>query len=86
MSNSVVKTDRDVRKFLRENGIKPSVENVQRIGKEIRRTQGENESVDKIHKELEREGKASPLYDNRGDARARTKRDVERELRRRSRG
>ncbi len=46
MSNSAGNTNRDVRKFCRENGIKPSAANVELIGKEVRRTEQGNERHD----------------------------------------
>jgi len=46
MSNSLGNCNRDIRKFCRENGIKPSAANVDLIAKEVRRTSQDNERHD----------------------------------------
>lgn len=51
MSNAAGNTNKDVRRFLREHGVKPTVGNVERIGREVRRSQSENERVERIAKE-----------------------------------
>ena len=62
MSNSVGNTNRDVRKFCREHGIKPNAANVDIISREVRRTENENERLSKMHQEI-----GSPkLVDNFG--------------------
>ena len=51
MSNSHGNTDRDVRKWLRKMGVKPSLDNVEAIGREVRRTQNEDEAVERRARE-----------------------------------
>lgn len=80
MPNSVGKTNKDVRKFLRECGVPPTVANVERIGREIRRTEAEGERVEKIHREIERETGRPALIDERGDVGKRVKAHVQREM------
>lgn len=62
MSNSYGNTNKQVRRFLREHGIPPTMGNVERIGKEVRRSQTENERVERIAKETGRAG----TFDARG--------------------
>lgn len=79
MSNSAGNTNRDVRKFLRDHGIKASASNVELIGREVRRTMAQNEAVDKMHKEL-----GTGLRDRKGrDAREVAKARVKRKLKER---
>ena len=82
-------TDRDVRKFLREVGMKPNAENVDRIGRELRRTSQENERVERIAREGGRGGIRDPHLpgspDTTGPVEDRVKHDVAREQRRRDR-
>lgn len=54
-SNSHGNDNRGVRRFLRENGVAPTAANVERIGRELRRTPAQNEALVKRHKEMERE-------------------------------
>ncbi len=51
MPNSVGKTKRDVMKYLRATGQKCDAANVERVGKEVRRTESENRQVERIHRE-----------------------------------
>jgi len=81
MSNSGGNTGRDVRKFCRENGIKPSLENVHRLGKEFRRTAQDNERMDRMHKQAG----TGKLRDEKGDVHSRVKAQVEHEMRNRNR-
>ncbi len=74
-------TNRDVRKFLRESGVKANAANVERIGREVRRTSAENERVDAIGRELN-----LGTQDERGKVGERVKRAVAREMRRRGSG
>ncbi len=83
MPNSIGKTDSQIRKFLRENGVTPNVSNVERIGREIRRTEGENATVERIHRELERERGIPATRDERGDVRARVKESIKRKIKKR---
>lgn len=80
MPNSVGKTDRDVRKFIREMGGVANKANVERIGREIRRTEQENERVEKIAKEV-----GFGTQDERGPVEERVRRKVLREQARRGR-
>ena len=73
MSNAHGNDGRGVRKFLRESGIKPTVANVEKMSKELRRSQSENERVDRIAKE--RGGPST--VDARGDVHERVRKIVE---------
>lgn len=74
-------TDRDVRKFLRDLGVKANLSNVELIGKEIRRTASENERVEREAKE-----RGEGLRDPHGPVtHERVSRSVELERRRRNR-
>jgi len=44
-------SNRDVRKFLRKQGMKPSVENVNRMSRELGRTRAENDRMDERGRE-----------------------------------
>jgi len=80
-TNSAGNTDSDVRKFCREHGIKPSADNVETIGREVRRTERENEHVERRWKEQGR----PRLADNKGrDVEALRKAQVQRELAKRN--
>ena len=81
MPNSHGKTNAQVRKFLRENGIKPTCANVDRIGTEIRRTEAENRQVERIAKERGMDG----TRDKHGPVGPRVREAVQRELRERRR-
>ena len=70
---------RSVRKFLRENGIKPSLANVERMGREVRRTAQDNERMDRMHKQAG----TGRLRDEKGDVHSRVKAQVEHEMRNR---
>lgn len=52
LTNSAGNTAKDVRKFLRKHGVAPNVAMVERIQREVSRTQSQNERVVAIHKEL----------------------------------
>lgn len=80
-SNSAGNTGRDIRRFCRENGIPPTMDNVERIGREVRRTEAENERVERIARETGRGG----TYDEHGDVHARVRGDVARDMERRRR-
>lgn len=84
-NNSYGNDNRGIRRFLRENGVPPTVANVERIGKELRRTESQNDKVVKIHKEMEREHGIAATVDHKGDVHARVKRHVQRELEKRDR-
>lgn len=77
MSNSAGNTKRDVMRFLRESGVPPTVANVERIGREIRRTHAQNEQVDRIHKEIEATRGVPSTVDEKGDVHARVRKIVE---------
>lgn len=66
MPNSVGKSNKEVRRFLRESGVAPTAANVERIGPEIRRTEAENDRVVREHKEMERERGIPSTTDLRG--------------------
>ena len=76
MTNSYGNDGRGVRKFLRENGIKPSMANVERISREVRRSESENRSVERIAKETGR----GELRDEKGPVHPRVKAAVKKEL------
>ena len=76
--NSVGKTGRDVRKFCREVGVKPTAANVEKMGRELRRTEAENENVGRIAKESGRGG----TYDEKGKV---TRERIKRNIQKRSR-
>jgi hypothetical protein len=78
-SNSAGNTNRDIRKFLREQGVKANAANVELIGREVRRTEAQNEQMDRIGREIARETGHSGLVNRQGQdagkaARERTKR------------
>ncbi len=78
MSNSVGNDSKSVRKWLRSIGVPPTAGNVERIGKEVRRSESENRRVEQQAKETGRGG----TYDMRGrDAHKVAERTVRRELR-----
>lgn len=81
MTNSYGNTNRDVRKFLREHFVKPTAGNVEKYGREIRRTETENERVISRAKEI---GGPSTV-DAGGDAKARAVAYVQRQLAKRKR-
>ena len=80
MSNSAGNTNRDLRRFCREVGIKPSAGNVEKMGREVRRTMSQNEQVNRIAKE---QGKG--LRGKHGDVGPQVKERVAREMRNRER-
>lgn len=80
MSNSHGNSDKQIRKFLRENGVPPTMANVERIGREVRRTEAQNERVERIHKELEAQGKAARLSDEKGDVIRRVQESLRRKM------
>lgn len=83
MPNSVGNTGKQVRKFLRSRGVKPTIANVERIQREVTRTQTENERVQRIAKEQARARGESGTYDSRGqDVHARIRERVQRDLER----
>ena len=49
--SSVGNTNRDLRRFCRENGVPPTIANIERIGREVRRTESQNERVVRESKE-----------------------------------
>ena len=75
MSNAAGNTNRDVRKFLRSIGVKPTAENVERIGREVRRSESQNEAAERIGREV-----APGLRDERGDVVKRVSERVRRDL------
>ena len=81
MSNSAGNTGRDVRRFLREHGVKPTAANVDRIGREIRRSAAENERVNRAANESGRGG----ARDHKGPVDERVRAKVLREIERRDR-
>ena len=87
MGNSIGNTDRDVRKFLREQGMKANAENVDRIGRELRRTQQENERHDERYKDVGlRDAHLPGSPDTTGPVDPRVRERIQRELKRRKRG
>lgn len=85
MPNSVGNTNKDIRKFCREVGVKPTVANVEKMQREVTRTQTENERLVRHHKEMERERGLPSVVDNRGDVAARVRARVQRDLKNRGR-
>ena len=82
MPRSVGKTARDIRKFCRTAGVKPSLANVERIQREVARTESENDTVDRVAKETGRGG----LRDERGPIGDRAKDALRRRMARESEG
>lgn len=78
--SSAGNTGRDIRRFLREVGVKPSVSNVERIGREVRRTEAQNEALERTYREMAAERGLPLTVDERGDVKARVKRAVKRKL------
>lgn len=78
MSNSHGNTSRDVRRFLRSVGVKPSVDNVERIGREVRRTEAQNERQEVLGREM-----GLGPRDGGGDVKSRVERQVRAEMARR---
>ncbi len=76
-------SDRSLRIFLRQSGIRPTVANMERIGREVNRTQTQHETVERIHRELESEKGIHDTVYGRGDGKARVKAKVKRDLQRR---
>ena len=89
MSNTHGNDNRGVRKFLRSINMKPSVENVERIGRELRRTEQENEHMDRIGKEQGRTRLEDPhlpgTHNDTGNVEERVREQVQREMRERKR-
>ena len=83
MPNSTGKTNKEVRRFLRECGEKPNVANVERVGREIRRTRQEHERHEAVSREIERATGRPDTIDAGGDVKARMKARVQAELARR---
>lgn len=80
-SNSYGNTGKQVRKFLRENGYKPTVGMVERVQREVSRTESQNEAIDRVHKEMERERGVPATVDMKGrDASEAVRRAVQRQL------
>lgn len=81
MSNAHGNDNRGVRRWLREMGYRPTVGMVERVQREVSRTQTQHENVARIHREISRETGAPTTVDMKGrDAKARAKRIVEREI------
>lgn len=83
ITNSHGNDNRGVRKFCRENGIPPTVANVERISREVRRSESENRAVERRHKELEATTGRPATYDQKGDVKARVVNAVQREIKNR---
>lgn len=82
MSNTLGNDNRGIRKFLRENGYRPTVAMVERVQREVSRTPAQNEAI--IKQAKERGGPAT--VDSKGrDAQARAKAHVQRKLAERKR-
>lgn len=79
-SNSYGNDKRGMMRFLRENGIAPTVANLERIQREVSRNQTENERVVAQHKELERTKGIPATRDEKGDVHARVRRAVKRDM------
>ena len=60
-TNSVGNSTKAVRRFCRENGVKPTVANVERMQREVSRSQTDNERVERIAKETGRGGLRHPV-------------------------
>lgn len=76
--SSVGNTNKQVRKFIRECGLKADMSTVERISKEVRRTESQNEAIQRASRETGRAG----TFDLRGrDAHRMAERQVRRELR-----
>lgn len=84
-TNSAGNDTRGVMRFLREVGIKPTVANVERMGRELRRSQTENEKVEARHREIEATKGVPSTRDEKGDVHARVRRQVQRDIEKRSR-
>lgn len=80
MPNHVGKTDRDVRRFLRNLGEKTDAANVEKVKRELVRTQQENERREKLAKEIERERGVPDTISGHGDEKRHVGRIVRREL------
>ena len=74
-SNSHGNDARGVRRFLRSIGMKPNAANTERMGKELRRTESQNEQVQREGKE-----RGFGLRDEKGDVIARRRAEVQRSL------
>lgn len=80
-TNSGGNTDSDVRKFCRRAGVPTTKENVDRIGKELRRTRAQNEKVERLHKEMQRERGIPATVNERGeDVKAKVKAAMKKRL------
>jgi len=80
-SNSHGNDSRAIRKWLREMGVRANASNVELIGKEVRRTEAQNEQVDRIGREIAQATGHSGLVDRHGrDAGKEAREKVKRQL------
>lgn len=82
-SNSVGNDNRGIRKWMREMGMRPTVASVERMQREVRRTESQNEKVEKLHKEMARDKGIPSTVDHKGDVHARVRRIVQKDIERR---
>ena len=80
-SNSAGNTSRDVRKFLRSIGVKPTADNVERVQREVCRTESQHEAV---MREAKERGVHGPR-DAKGEVAPRIKERIAREQAERAR-
>ncbi len=85
MSNSYGNGNRGIRQFLRSVGMKPNVSNVERIGRELRRSESQNDTVERISREVERERGVAPTRDAKGDVQKRIQGVVQKKIAQRKR-
>lgn len=83
--NSYGNDNRGIRKWIREMGEKPSVALVERLQREVSRSQTENERVVSRHKEAQAQHGTPSTFDAKGDVKARVRRIVQTELANRKR-
>ena len=80
MPNSLGNTRRDVRKFCKRVGVKPTAANVEKMQREVTRTQSERDTLTRIHREIEGQRGVAGLRDSRGPVLPRIQERVRREL------
>lgn len=82
-TNTLGNDDRGLRKFLRSQKIQPNVANMERIGRELRRTDAQNAALVARSKERARETGAPVTFDAKGAVEPRVRALMERKLRER---
>jgi hypothetical protein len=81
MSNAHGNTAKDIRKWLRQIGVKPTLSNVERIGREVRRGESRHEQIQKTNEQVAKElGHSGTVTPTGHDAHKVVREIVKREL------